>query len=1014
MNQFRNLLRRILTRRIFVLVVVISVLLSTTIVFVVRNNFLSNKSIAVDEVSVVVDTEIDQLIGNANATLVLGGTLIPYNGRAEILKGTSNATGLVAVTINDEPVATVLAPKSSFFELQNVPLSFRTTASSQILLTPGILTGDPLIDALLLAVTETLPETNRVEENLRREAREFGSRYLLNLSIGTKTLINEAVDALLKRLPDTLSEIIPPQNSTTTTQVPTTNTGDTSSTESSSFRRINKSAKSVLMPTLNDNRPILPPTCDIGVKNYTNLEHDNVCITLVSGGGTQTPTPTKFVIENRSPRWVLLYLDKPEISIKEALTNKEKIASSETIIPDGVIAPKEWVFPGVLDLALRFASALADSSSANVAKELLNYIPWVQIRTSDDSLAEQIELKFREFSQDFRTEIELETSLNTRMTTVTAGLPRTADYSGHINFSARDELRRLIATTGTIISTIMVPTIRVILDLPRQTTANKACTFEQKSRGPKTFVALSNFTLNNAKDIAPFAEALVGSTPDSFIDGVVKTAPNAIKAILTSSEPWSMIGYYLFSDCGKGLSAEEIGRMNATLLSVGYEPENATDIVVEYATEEILSKAKEKIKEAILKRIVAMSTGWGTLIKVVEAAPDLANLVFGIKGLIEDSWKYDTEDSYFFVDEKGETLVLPPWPQQAWTITYMDDSDIELRTRKDGSITLSSGGQLIVIDPATGVLQRRYEVIGIDLVAFNGKGDQLWRSRFKGLANFRIKDLTPKGHPILESSFFLFGSTLEVFNKDTGAAIGQLPGRYSIGESIWQLSGSNVSIYDADTLALRTTVQIPFVGRRLTRKANQPGTDTVAIGDQGESVKIDASGNVSAITSDGLLSDSGSLINTNDGCSGPIFRQDGKLRSIDTAGKLRWIFRSQDRDDVTKWHFDEKCNIYVGNDDGRIWFIDKNAKNIWSEEGQTLRNRLSPISDITVVGNTLLVGSGSERELFALDASSGQDLWRLPLDAGVTSILSLGTYVIFALSNGQVKRLNTIPTQQTP
>lgn len=1013
MIMLKDFLKKLSARKSIVAVVLLSLLAGTLIVIFATGNSSVTRQIASDEVGIVVDDEITELIGNSPASLVLGGTVLPFTGTAEVLKGTANASGLVAVTVNDAPLATAIAPKSPFFELQDVPLSIRSTAVSQILMTPGIMTGDPLIDTLLVAAVESFPETRRVEENLRREARQHGVTYLSKLSPSTRLLINESAESLLTKLPNVLNEITP-STSTTTPQSDTRISGASSPSQNVVGQRLGISNTYATTEQSADGRPLLPATCDVGVKNYTGLEHDNLCITRVSGGGTENSSPTKFIFENRSPRWVLLYIDKPEISVKEALANREVITSSGSVVPDAAIAPKEWAFPDVLNLALRFATALADSSTANVAKEFLNYLPWVKLRASDDSLAQQLELKFREFSQDFRIEIEIDTSLKTRLSTVTAGLPRLSSYSGYINSSARDELRRLIATTGTMVSTIVVPLIRVILDLSRPTASNKACAFENQQRNSKTFVAMSDFVLDNAEEIGPFAEALIGASPDSYLEGVIKTAPNAIQAILTSAEPWTMIGYYLFSNCDESLDSDQLARLNSTIYSLGYDPGNQQDIIVEYASEEILSAAKQKIREAIIKRVAAMSTGWGALVQVVEAAPDLANFAFSLNELIQDSWNYDTEDSYFFVDEKGETLVVPPWPQQSWSVSHISSSDIELRSRADGTITLSSGSQLVVIDPATGATKRKYEVIGTDLFAYDNAGKTLWTADFSGLANFRLRDLTPKGHPILESSFFFFGSTLEVFNKDSGSKIGELSGPYAIGESIWTANGSNVSVYDADSLTLLASVEVPFTVDSLARQVNSPGATALVLGQNGESTDVDRSGKTTPVSSTGLLNDDGTTIISTTSCGGPIFRKDGKLTAINSLGELRWNFPKEGLDDVTKWIIDENCNTYVGNDDGRIWYIDKNAKNIWTPEGKTLRNRLSPISAITLAGRTLLAGSGSERELFALDKDTGQDLWRLPLDAGVTSILPMPTYVLLALSNGQVKRLETVPIQQTP
>lgn len=1016
MSQIRRLLAQVFTKRNSALAAVVAVFFGGSITFLINRGSTPERLLDGDEVGVVVNQEIKELIGKGAASLVLGATIVPYKGKAEVLKGTPNTTGLIALNVNDVPVATVLAPKSPLFELRDVPVGFRSTAISQILLSPGLLTGDPTIDIILLAVLESLPETQRVEESLRRESLISGAIYLSKLSASTRILIDEAAAALVKELPNLLKENTPPVSTTTTVQTNSTIAGASYKSNDIQFRRLSAQEISPHSTPTTESRPSLPPTCDVGIQNYTGLEHDNVCFSRISGGGTDTPSTTKFVVENRSPRWALVYLDKAEISIGETLANKQQVATSTSLLPDAVIAPKEWVFPDVLDMAIRFATALSDSSAANSAKEILNYVPWVQLRVSDDSLAEQIELKFREFSQDFRTEIELETSTKTRMTSVTAGLPRTSSYSGYVSLSTRDEMRRLIAIAGTIVSTVVVPTIRVILDLERPTSTNKACALERQQRGAKTFVALSNFVVENAQDVTPFAESLIGATPDTYLDGVIKTAPNALRAILTSSEPWTMIGYYLFSNCDDSLDAERVARINSTIASLGYDQGNSTDIIAEYANEEIRTIAKDKIKEAILKRLATMSTGWGALVNVVEAAPDIANVFFGLTELMEDSWKYDSEDSYFFVNEDGKTLVSPPWPQQAWSVTHLDSSNVEIRRRPDGTLTLSSETQLVVIDAATGALKRKYEVIGVNLIAYNDKGKVLWQTRFQGLLNFRLRDLSPRGHPILESSFFFFGKTLEVFNKDTGAAIGQLYGNSAVGEVIWVWSGRQVSIYNADTLELQTTVELGFSVDRMTRQLDYPGGSTVAIGDLGETASVDKNGIITAISTSGLINDDGPYISAgvNTECGGPIFRKEGKLNALDSNGQLRWMFPREGQDNITNWEIVDKCNLYVGDDDGRLWYIDKTARSIWAEEGRRLRNRLSPISSIRRTGATLLVGTASERELFALDADTGQDLWRLPLDAGVTSILTTDNYVVIALSNGLVKRIDTVPIAQTP
>lgn len=953
------------------------------------------------EVGIVVSTEMREIIGNSPAVLQLGSTRLEKIRDKSIIRGTKGVTGLVALTVNDIPVGLVIAPKTGALAL-NTPIDFRSTAVAEILLTPGILTGDGLVDSLTLAVAHSIDATDRLADALRREASDEGTLFLRDLEESTDQLVNEAAAELLDRVGATLGNI-------DFTQPSTEPLLPESSASAKEMTLLSVGPNRGSGSTSTAERPELGPMCDIGVSNYTGLEHDNICFSLINGPVEDTERLFRLAVENRSPRWATVHLNQSGAGIASLASGDISTVAERTdrVVPDAVIAPKRWALPGVLDLVGRFGKALGDSSTANSAKSILNVIPGVKLRSSDDSFAEQLELKFREFSQNMRMELELPLSTHTRLTTVAAGFPRQDGYSGYLSTTFPDEIRRLVVTTATLLTEIVTPVVRIILDLKRPGQEEAKCAYEQKVRSTNQFNELTKFAVENSESIAPFATAVLGSSTDSYIEGIASTAPAAMKAIISSPVPWNLIGTSLFPSCDKAEPVKDVSDAAAMLSQVGLDPKNAEQIVIEYASDQIVSKLKDSVKDAVVKHLATMWTGWGAVVKVAEAAPEIANFFLGLAELTRETWTFDTEDAYFFVDSEGKALAAPPWPQESWNFQMLSGGEPEIRRRDDGTFTVGNGRELVLIDPSNGGVKRRY-VLGSDLSAYDGAGALLWKSGWISGITRSIRQLTIQEDPVV-SADMLFSSDTYIYDKMTGAERIQLDSAY-IGKSIWSFGGGYITIHDPVTLQVTARVAEPVAGARpLIRIGFDPAESATMIGDYGAMASIDSAGRTQLLNTGGVTPDAKTFIWSEkdlEGCLGTTFRRDGRLVNLDQKGQENWSFPSATSDTVTAWEGSADCTFFVGDDDGRIWRLDKYGKNQWGTAGVRLTDRLSAVTKILGTSGHLYVGSADERDLFALDPSDGSLLWRLMLPSPIHDMSAGEDFILISLKDGSVRRLD--------
>ena len=1028
----RRLLARLMSDlrvRIAAVIVVLAVLASTVLVVRSGGDGGGDPVAAVGdgEVGVVVADEIKEIIGRNYSTVRLGGRSSEYKGGRVVLKGTPGATGLVAVTASGSPVAMAVAPKSGLFAFEEMPLDFRSTAVAQVLLTPGLLTGDGTVDALIEAVAYSLPEIDRIAGALRQEAQREGTLYLDSVDPSTRSAVDEALAALLDRIPTVLAGLPTPST------VPSPGTTDGTRIESAAHRPTGTSAgvatlsvhPGAALPAADGpERPALETSCDTGIRNYSGLERDNVCFSRTGGEIGETPATVQFTVENRSPRWVLVYLDKTEASIADIAASEAGLlaATVGSLVPDLAIAPKRWTLPGIVDLLGRFASALADSEKANGAKTVINLIPGVEIRKSDDSLGEQLNLKFREFVQNQRGAADLEVSSRTRMTTVAAGFPRSDGYSAYVSGAAPDELRRVVATTTTLITEVIVPVIRIVLDLKRPKEDPVSCGGSQDEADLALFAGLTEFTVEHADELGPFGRAVLGAEPGSYVDALKSTAPAALKAILTSSEPWTLIGRMLFSECpGDDPVSRDFGGATAAMAEMGVDPKYAESIATDYAANLVESKIKAAVKDALVEYLATMWSGWGTVIKVAEAAPEVANFAFGLIELSVDVWKYDTEDTYHFVDADGGQIPSPPWPQQAWSVSPLRGTFTEIRQLRDGNITLGSGNELVVIDPANGNVVVRYVLTSGALSAYGPADGLIWSSTSVP-SGAEIRFITANGDPTVSASSFFGRTETIVLSKKDGTERLRLEGMTVVGDMIWNVvdtgsgsTGATVNIHDTKTMAVTATVTVPFVIDGFVYRLYGSSPTAGFSGANGEYATVDRSGKLEKVLTSGYDRGDGPYIHDQNDrtedpdsdCSGVLSRVDGRLQHVTPGGVKDWVFPATDTDTVTQWSPTEDCGVHVGDDDGRIFRLDRNGRHKWSPEGVPLTNRLSPVSTIKISGDLLIVGSDAEKELFALDPGRGTRVWRMPLPDTVKDLLVAEDFMVVVLTTGQAIRVNT-------
>lgn len=202
-----------------------------------------------------------------------------------------NATGLLrAVDSQGNTILMQVFPKAEALVRVNPQITSLSTAVALVALQPGLITNDPLIDALIVAILEQLPETKALANTIAAEI----AQGTFALSKDYSPDVAAGIGQVLHRL-TVLSEAISQVNSIE--DILAKNSWD------KLIRHIEHFASKLIKPA-HANAPLVAECTDIG-DNFTGHPgtRDDVCISAnIAAAGSSS----SFDITNQRTRWVFL------------------------------------------------------------------------------------------------------------------------------------------------------------------------------------------------------------------------------------------------------------------------------------------------------------------------------------------------------------------------------------------------------------------------------------------------------------------------------------------------------------------------------------------------------------------------------------------------------------------------------------------------------------------------------------------------------------------------------------
>lgn len=932
----------------------------------------STTTVAESARSFVPSKEILDLVANRAASISLGFVETPLTEGASTLQFQPDSVGLTRISVDGRVVATALGTSSSVFPTLGVPIDLRSTAVSQTLLLSGFLTSDPILDSLLIAIANRSSSVGLVEVALREEKVREGADYLQELDESTTKAIERASSSILNELKSVLAEAK------------------------------NLRVDNAFNPGLT--RPEPPASCDSGVAPFFGLEQDNVCVTIASGQVTDQPSDITVIAENRSPRWVFIYQDSQPRNLEDfsdyvSVQGTSLTSNVSGLVPVAMLKPKRWAIPGVIDLTQRMAAALRDSSLANGAKEIISFIPGVELSLSNDSIAEQLELKLRNFSENTLSEFVVKASTSSQFTSVAPGIPRDLGISQFVNSGYQTDLRRVGPWATTAVDVFVVPLIRIILNLSDESDINE--TQSDGSEKPSC-----NVTDDMWRDLAlDYAEAAVGnadrfvpllnSLPSASVESLTDTAAavgSLVVHIVGSPLYWKNILMQLGLNC-KDFSSGD----GASALVAGFQIGSDGSVTADELVPLVQQFVEKELKNSLTKLFSPIGK--------IDQAINVVNFGLTMGELMAEVWKYGTEDVYAFTDASGTLLSTQRWPNLAWEAGSI--SGRLFLTRDHVSIISSS--EVRSYERGTGVesLTRVRVDVSNSVRATNRNDSEVWEtsaSCFGGSYEFRV--VSDSGNVVLTcGGFFSFSSDILVLDRKSGVVrlLARDPDGFYLGGLVAVVLEQAVEVWNPDSGEILFTTSRPSSGSATRQYSLESAGKSVVLNFEPDEVF--------SVNEDGTLiregkvpsSDLGERSNLRNKCGDYLSLQDGVLSSFSLAtGAPRWRFGDDVDDDILDYVPIEDCSVIIGDNDGRVRRVENSSgRDLWSVEVR-LSDRLSPVSGIAVLGNTVLVGSQVEKTLSAFSLDSGELLWRQPFVEGIADLLvdGDGSYYVLTTSGG--------------
>ena len=261
------------------------------------------------------DVNVEGHVASELLALASGNTLLVDIGGSSALanpsegvfkvKGHQDTTGLISVSVGGKTIGLDVLPKPEGFPLDPPVVSYRSTAVSLILLTPGVAVGDPVTDLLLRDAILSNPDIEALATSLAEEAQIEGKDYLDELSDASSELRAKILQWFFY-------------------DPHTRGAGGPGSRKAISKGQVLIGSSSI------------PLSCDVGLIPTPRLEYDNVCFTVVAPKEdqwekTEFPATLNIHVENRSPRWVAIF-------------KADQNGGSNFV---GAVGPKVWTPPNV-------------------------------------------------------------------------------------------------------------------------------------------------------------------------------------------------------------------------------------------------------------------------------------------------------------------------------------------------------------------------------------------------------------------------------------------------------------------------------------------------------------------------------------------------------------------------------------------------------------------------------------------------------------------------------------------
>lgn len=203
-----------------------------------------------------------------------------------------NATGLLRVkNFQGDIILLQMFPKAEALVKVNPQISPLSTAVALVMLQPGLITNDPLLDALMIAIIEQLPETRKLADTIAAEISQ--GTFTLNRAYSSE--IADDIGEVLSRLAD-LSNAV--------SQVNGIDDLVASGDWNRFVRQIETIASSLIKPAYADTA--LVKACDdIPSHSFTGRPGDRDGICLKANVGV-AGSVTTFDITNQKTRWAFM------------------------------------------------------------------------------------------------------------------------------------------------------------------------------------------------------------------------------------------------------------------------------------------------------------------------------------------------------------------------------------------------------------------------------------------------------------------------------------------------------------------------------------------------------------------------------------------------------------------------------------------------------------------------------------------------------------------------------------